>query len=492
MSESRPRDPRRTRAALTLAVLLLLIAAFQLATIRSGHSWGGDFALYVMHAANLVEGRPFAETGLIYFPDGLSPRAYPPGYPILLAPVHALFGADLEAFKVEIVLLFIAMLAALYRVFEPGLPAGVLLVVIALVGFNPYLTAFKNEVYADIPFMLCLYLAIAFVTRRCYGETGWTRDGRKAVLAALLIYAAVAMKPLGLALAVAIVLLDVLRWRSISRFSWIVSLIVGGLYVTQKLLLTGNTGQEAHFAFSAAQILRNAADVVRDLPMILAFGLERSVDSIPLSRRSLANVVGAPITLLAVYGFVSRAKRDLTLLEVFPVVFVGVLLLWPFYQHLRYVLPLLPLYLYYAYQGIEALGHERARWLTPAVTAWIAGITIASLASAEYGPLPAGVGKTETVELFEFIRAETAEDDVVVFRKPRILALQTGRRSGYDKRITDDRGFLELLDATSARWVVTGILDDAQRLEIVERTLGTEPAAFENDDFRVIRVPDRP
>ena len=66
-----------------------LIGLFYLATIRPGHAWGDDFAQYIHHARNLATGVPYAATGYIYNPYNptIGPRTYPPGFPLLLAPV---------------------------------------------------------------------------------------------------------------------------------------------------------------------------------------------------------------------------------------------------------------------------------------------------------------------------------------------------------------------------------------------------------------------
>ena len=39
--------------------LIALIGVFYLATIREGHRWGDDFSLYILHAKNIAEERPF-------------------------------------------------------------------------------------------------------------------------------------------------------------------------------------------------------------------------------------------------------------------------------------------------------------------------------------------------------------------------------------------------------------------------------------------------
>ena len=54
-------SPFGSRTYLYFGCLLAIITAFHVATVREGHLWGDDFAMYIHHAQNIVEGRPYAE-----------------------------------------------------------------------------------------------------------------------------------------------------------------------------------------------------------------------------------------------------------------------------------------------------------------------------------------------------------------------------------------------------------------------------------------------
>jgi hypothetical protein len=94
--EDQIRTLRLSRGLLGIALLILIIATFYIASIRRGNFWPDDYALYVHHAENIAEGRPYADTGYIYNPGAAdySPRAYPPVFPLLLAPIYRAYGLD--------------------------------------------------------------------------------------------------------------------------------------------------------------------------------------------------------------------------------------------------------------------------------------------------------------------------------------------------------------------------------------------------------------
>ena len=69
------------RKGIFLTVLVGVgLVAFYWSAISEALGWGGDFALYVLHARNLADGLPYGDTGYIYNPQypSLSPPAYPP------------------------------------------------------------------------------------------------------------------------------------------------------------------------------------------------------------------------------------------------------------------------------------------------------------------------------------------------------------------------------------------------------------------------------
>lgn len=137
--------------------VLSLICGFYLLTLREGHNWGRGFSMYILHARNIAEGQAYADTGYIFNPDNpIAPRSYP----LLLAPIYRLFGLNLEAMKVEIVLFFIAWLYIIFRVLEKELLFRERLALITLLGLNPYLWSFKDNILSEIPFVFFLYLAL--------------------------------------------------------------------------------------------------------------------------------------------------------------------------------------------------------------------------------------------------------------------------------------------------------------------------------------------
>ena len=154
---------RRFRSLLALFILLTATGIFHLLTFREGHVWGDDFALYIQHAANIAQGRPYLETGLVPHPHtpDYSPQAYPPVFPMMLAPIVATTGVeDLTPMKVQQVVFLLVALAGIYACFRHQLPRTYALTLVALIGFNPAIWERTDMICSDLLFIMFFFATL--------------------------------------------------------------------------------------------------------------------------------------------------------------------------------------------------------------------------------------------------------------------------------------------------------------------------------------------
>jgi 4-amino-4-deoxy-L-arabinose transferase-like glycosyltransferase len=153
-------------------VLVLFASALFASLWVLVHPWYdstyGDSALYIGVTRSLVAGDGYTYLGAPF-------RAHPPGFPVILSPVIALFGTNFHALN-----LFIAALGALCVVLlvvylRPHLGTVLAFATGAAVWLNPGFRRLSNDVMADVPGVAFL-LGCLLVDRWANRHPGWRRE----------------------------------------------------------------------------------------------------------------------------------------------------------------------------------------------------------------------------------------------------------------------------------------------------------------------------
>lgn len=472
-----------------ILALALAVGAFYLLTLRHGQGWMDDYAQYVRHAANLAEGRPYADTGYILNPgyQTVGPVTYPPVFPLLLAPVYKLAGLDLQAMKALTVVCFAGFLYVLCLLFRRGLGEGRALLLAALIGLGPVFWKFKDYLYAEYPFLLFSFAALLVYGRARDAERGGRGWLPRALAAGLLAYLAYGTRSAGAALLPAFLLADLAGGRRLSKTFFaccVPALCLAGL---QALTLHS----DAVYAAQAASLFSGTT-----LAGAVAGNLFGYADRFTLLFENgyvpvLPALLLAAAASLAAYGLVRRAAGE-ALFAAYVAVNALLLLAFPAADGLRYAFPLVPFLLYYALAGWELLSPRLGRAARPAGAALLL-LLAASYAGvyskAQYG-FAEGTEKAQTKQLFDYISANTAPEDVFVFRKPRTLALHTGRRAAM-YHFGGDEGLLAYFREIGAGYLVTGRVfpeDVYFLLPFAGRNAALLDEVYANADFRVYRI----
>jgi len=473
-----------------ITVLLIAIAGVLLANVHSGHYWNGDFAQYLMHAQNIVNGQPYAETSYVRNPvnNNPGPPAYPPGFPLLLAPVYAAFGTAIIPMKILIVVTLIAGLGLTAYLLKDELPVPYTLALVAVLGFNPFLVHFTTSVVSDLPFLLFVVLSlITWHQSRSQSAPRWKIV--LSVLAGLLIYFSVLIRALGMVLPVSILIYELLDQRRLSRSALIGLGTVGlalGLQTIVSMLSAGTTASTGvgHYGELVRQNLFNR------FPELAGSTLH----SARVYGRRLTQVVWRPLTpflgydigllristlLLVVGGWLYHALSRLSSFDVFTPLYVIALLPWSFHWT-RYLIPVLPFCAFYALYALYGL-RRWTQWKRPVLMF----CTVAPLLAA-YGwslvqnpatPIPKGALAPEAERVYQEIRTQTPSDALIVFGKPRFVALKTGRRSGRWFEGRSDDELLDYFAEAGVDYVLVG-LPGTKREKTIKTLVEDHPSWF--------------
>lgn len=476
----------RRKTALLL-VFLLGIALFYGLTLRPGHDWGDDFAQYIHHAKNIAQGIPYDHTGYIWNPKFpmLGPPTYPPVFPLMLAPVVAAAGLDLAAMKWVVVVSFLGALFFVALVFKPMLSPGYLAALLALLGLNPYFWNLKDNILSDLPFFLFVYAALYLIQRRPGPEKGGHSLAVHGLALGIVCYLAYGTRSLGVVLIPCAILSDLLRRRRVGWGTWVAAIVFVALAALQARLLHKDSGYAAIVSLDPARIARNVVEYARYLSGLWDNAWAGSADTL------LLILFG----LLAAMGLLARLRAHPGTLEIFAILYGIAILPWIATQG-RYLVPLMPVYVGYALWAVQVAGKRspgRARVILAGLLAF-AGLGFLSVYATVPLRRPAeGVGTRSAVALWTAVDRITDPGDVVLFQKPRALALFADRRASGIHETSSDEETWDYIRQVRARYAILGPDDrvflhqDRIRRAIEDQSDRFDPV-YRNAEFAMYRI----
>jgi hypothetical protein len=143
-----------------------------------------------------------------------------------------------------------------------------------------------------------------------------------------------------------------------------------------------------------------------------------------------------------------RGSRDLPIYA-FSLATVALFILWPERQGLRFIYPILPFLLIFAFDGMKlAIASLKTDWQKPAARLltgfWLLLIVVSFGVSANAARENLSAGRATngpfdpvSAQMFEFLREKTPAESVIIFFRPRALRLFTDRDAFMTERCAD-------------------------------------------------------
>ena len=473
--------PQRSIIALTI-LLTVLVGAFTLASLRIGHYWGGDFAQYILHAKSFSSDRAYAETGIIHNPHNivLGPKEYPPGYPLVIAPIVAAKGADLYAIKVTQVGMLCGMLLTLPILFRE-LGRWLICALIILAGLNPLTWFARDAVQSEHLFCFVWYLTLLFTARQIEND----RPGPGfAIVTGLLFFLTCQTRTAGFVLLPAIVIADLFKHRKLTRHAAIAITVTVALTVAQKCIMhsSGSGYLEQLSRVSISSLTNNVQQNAMALSMVFDNG---HIDA----ARLFLCVVG---TVLAVIGFVSHNRPRPRFIGIASVLYLVLITVWPTASGDRMIQPIVPAFFFYLLLGVRTLTQKPGLAVAGHIVPALMLITcVGFFASADYSPIDDGPQRETAQELFTTIQQTTVPSDVFLFFKPRVLTLYTGRSASAFPEQDSDRTWSEWAHDIQADFIIVRTSEYTELLSFMDESpdpMISGAPVFANRDFKMYRL----
>lgn len=478
------REPPATIHHLWLILLLISVTVFHAATIRQGHIWADDFAMYIHHAQNIVDGRPYAQTGYLFTPTApVSPRMYPPVFPLLLAPVVRFFGVNLIAMKFEQVIFFVLALAVICLYWKRDLGRKFTIALTAILGFSPHFWAAKDNVLSDLPFLLFFYVAAVLVQRAPRdGPTQW----RWAILIGIALYLAVGTRTAGIALLAGLVLYDLLKYRTITRITVVALSTCAALLLLQGYFIGSEFGSY-NGTFHAT--LSTVGAHLISYPRTLAGFWVAS------THNAFSFFLLGTVALLTLAGFFYQYNRGFTIVEACLVPYAAIAILWPFYPGIRLVFPVIPWIVFLALTGLRGLTENfTARHVSTAVCTFLLLISVPFVTAyrhCDFGLIRQSTGLPEFNQLCQAVSERTTSHDVLIYFRARALALYTSRTaSAYNHQGTDEELWQYARNVHATYLITTNAFDEDHGFlaRYAETHSSNLELAYQNAKFKLYRI----
>jgi len=452
---------------------------------------GGDNATYIILAESLAGGKGYSN---INVPGDPGNTQYPPGFPLMLVPLVLLFGANILALKILIVLTGVGAMFFIYKI-----AAGVFkehsMPLIALSLSLPVFITYNHWVLSEMPFFFFSLGAVYFIMLQ--------RDRPSPVFTLIAIGFAVFsffIRTSGISLIAAIALYFLLR-KDYRFLGVLIILFLAvfipwsvrnaripseGSYVDQ--LLAKNPYQmelgRASVSDFAVRIVDNFA--------IYFFSILPLAVMAAVSVSWLKALAGSILLGLIIAGFVRRIKAP-AIQEWYFIFGLAVLLFWPaVWSSDRFLLPLLPFFLIYLYEAFFWLREKlKIKHLVTAATAVMIVLNlftlvpqmrtaVADTAGYLHGDRYAGYQPNwrRFFETVEWIKKNTPSDKIILARKPEFVYLLSDRRSMIFPFTTNtarmkesiarsDYILIDQLFPQTFRFLVPVIQQEPERYEVV-------------------------
>lgn len=415
--------------------IIFISLVIAVCTLTVGHEWGDDFASYIMQAESITEGKmqEFVEHNAFTILESsfqIGPVAYPWGYPLILAPVYAIKGNSPLALKLPGIILFAVFLICLYELLASSdLTPTESLLLVAVFAFNPLLLDFLDQILSEIPFLLFSTLTLGLAHKR-------VRTATESALLGLAIAFAFFIRTTGILLLASFLLTEIFKiwhnrkdnlfFKNMLQHLLIVCGIFGLLWIAYAVLFPG--GGESYFAqyqaFQLSTVLENSRNYF-------------DVFSQFFGKTTFWKSLYYILCIFFLIGFWVRRKKD-PLFILFFVLWMLMLITWPAWQGARFIVPVLPIFIYFTHQGIKSAAQRVPAMYQPDTQRvlhgfWLIIAIIFLFNSGRHAYLNlqndraiSGPYDTYSREVYDFIKEKTASDSIVVFFKPRAMRLMTG------------------------------------------------------------------
>ena len=288
----------------------------------------------------------------------------PPGWPLLLSPLVALFPGNFAVLKLFSLVLWLASIPLAHRLFAPYIKSPYLELLTAVIALNPHLIGISGTVMSEAAFLFFSLLCLNLLAEWHKG-TSW-RQNELMLWIVVTAVTTLLIRTIGVALVAGVVAFLLYRYKS--RLLW-------GLGALAMLLLLGSGRfifsdlYNQHFAYVASQL----GQFLRFWEYAPNFSYEIVANAVvPVFElgvtAQILTAAGARIAALLIVGLViggwALSWRRQQPFAFYTLFYMGILYFWFAYINEvqpRQLIPIIPFLTFYLWQSIMWLAGRVAK-----------------------------------------------------------------------------------------------------------------------------------
>lgn len=449
-----------------LLVPLVISALLSYKCIQPGHNWGGDFALYIEQSEAIIQGElcelyELNKCSMDYSQYAVGPYLYPPVFPAMLIPIELWAGRNLMAMKWLCACCFLLGLFICWKLFlnnktSPA-AAGILL---SMMAFHSAWVTFTDQVLSDLPFLLFTMLAFYMAER--------TKNWIGHLLTGIVVLLAMFTRDAGIALIPSLFVFQWIKHRQAEAkgksysfaIVWIVVII--GYILLHELLPDGGAN---HRQKLLDRISWN----------VVATNLQDNFNM--LKEYFTIHEIGMTVVLaLWLIGCCAYRKSHLHWI-VFSATYLTIILIWPHFQGIRFLFPVIPFMLWFVLKGLEFIlerAHVQQNFSVVCLSLWMIW-TISNDLPRTSKHWSQGSNECLTDEVqkcYDWIKTQSSSAVIVGCNKPTVVRLFSGNNcilSDEDYFPKSKADILFLPKYLAPQWKNAKVLFDSGNYVIIGR-----------------------
>lgn len=476
------------------SVLVILLIPLLFINIKSSHDWGDDFAQYIHQAKNINAGTSQNETGYVFNSDAfLGPKAYPVGFPLLLAPIVKIYGVNYEAINSYLSVYLVLSCFIGFLLLRQRFSAATSVITTLIIAYNPVTLSFKTEILSDIPFfffsLLILFLALKKQTTFL------------SILTGLLLGFCFHIRSVTLMLLLSIVVHQLIVLMRARQFT---------LSAVKPVLLTVASFTAMFFLIKVCWPANSSYPELFEThdPFLKAMNhlsyhneeFHRFFRNFELNNFFFILCISAScLTCFTWLGFFYELKYNrYSLLNIYVLMYGAALLLYVYGDTgIRFIFPILFILFYYAVIGLKNAVKpilSNTFWLP-----YLIGFCVLfsyheawQKISDQEKEVLEGPETVSSKELFSYITAHTPKDVIIAFDKPRALSLYTGRNAVCFKYECSKEDFIKSVKQFKTDYVIThfGLTSEVNISLAADSAMHLEKV-FDNGTARMYKCEER-